>query len=366
MTDARRPDEHRIDSRSGAVRRAVRAWHRVRQALGWGPTRRARRVEDVVPVTQPMVLVSQIQRSGGTLLSQLLDDHPECFAYPHELAWGRPSKYFWPALGLTSEPNEMFDALDDPFTPTFLRSGYSKQSWHSPTRREVFPFVFDAELQRRLFASMVPNTPRAQRELLDAFLTSYFNAWLDYQNLYRPGKRFVTAFTPRVNMHAESAAGFFRDYPDGYLVSILRHPESWYESARRHDPGEYGDSSAALELWSRSLDASQLLRKSHGDRVILIVFEDLVLHTVSVMRALCGRIGLMWHSSLTVPTFNSMPIVADSSFEVRGHGVVSEAAVRLPTTEPSRRNEARWQDAIERYEASRRDCLQFCRPGLGS
>ena len=46
------------------------------------------RLEHLVPVTDPLVLVSQIQRSGGTLLSQLFDGHPECHAHPHELKIG--------------------------------------------------------------------------------------------------------------------------------------------------------------------------------------------------------------------------------------------------------------------------------------
>ena len=35
------------------------------------------RLDHVVPVREPLVLISQIQRSGGTLLSQLFDGHPE-------------------------------------------------------------------------------------------------------------------------------------------------------------------------------------------------------------------------------------------------------------------------------------------------
>jgi len=41
--------------------------------------------EHVSPVTSPLVLISQIQRSGGSLLSQLFDGHPEVHAHPHEL-----------------------------------------------------------------------------------------------------------------------------------------------------------------------------------------------------------------------------------------------------------------------------------------
>ena len=43
------------------------------------------RLKNTINVDQPLVLISQIARSGGTLLSQLFDMHPECHVHPHEL-----------------------------------------------------------------------------------------------------------------------------------------------------------------------------------------------------------------------------------------------------------------------------------------
>ena len=42
-------------------------------------------LEHISPVNSPLALISQIQRSGGSLLSQLFDGHPEIHAHPHEL-----------------------------------------------------------------------------------------------------------------------------------------------------------------------------------------------------------------------------------------------------------------------------------------
>ena len=39
--------------------------------------------QNVGPVTSPLALISQIQRSGGSLLSQLFDGHPEIHPHPH-------------------------------------------------------------------------------------------------------------------------------------------------------------------------------------------------------------------------------------------------------------------------------------------
>lgn len=47
-------------------------------------------------------------------------------------------------------------------------------------------------------------------------------AWLDYQSLYGLAKQYVSGFTPRVNMDAQSCDFFFRTWPDGWLISIGR------------------------------------------------------------------------------------------------------------------------------------------------
>jgi hypothetical protein len=55
-------------------------------------------------VRRPLILISQLPRSGGSLLSQLLDGHPELLVYPWEMKIGYPSKGKWPTLDLNATP----------------------------------------------------------------------------------------------------------------------------------------------------------------------------------------------------------------------------------------------------------------------
>src|SRR5215212_2021070 len=85
------------------------------------------RLERPVAVREPLVLISQIQRSGGTLLSQLLDAHPQLHAHPHELHIGYPrDKRDWPRLDLTRGPEEWFRALREAHVDRMLVGGYRK------------------------------------------------------------------------------------------------------------------------------------------------------------------------------------------------------------------------------------------------
>ena len=280
------------------------------------------RVEHVVPVREPLVLVSQIQRSGGTLLSQLFDGHPECHADPYELKFGHPKQANWPPLDL-ARPESWFEILRDPTVDERLRP--TARTKQPNAGRSVFPFVFLSRLQKAIFdACVAARPPEREREVLDCYFTSYFNAWLDNQSLYSGPKRVVTGFVPRLAMELGNVERFFAAYPEGTLISIVRDPRAWYVSAAKHFPKHYSDVEVALGLWRRSTEAAVEARERFGERVVLLTYEQLVLETEAAMRELAGRVGISMLPLLLQPTFNGRPIRANSSEAVGRYGVLQE------------------------------------------
>jgi hypothetical protein len=213
--------------------------------------------------------------------------------------------------------DDVLAQLDEGWPKRFAKDGYQKFSkWtekEHPGELRSYPFVFDAALQRRIFSTVLDTQPpRSQRDVLNAYLTSLFNAWLDYQNLYRAPKRWVTAFQPRVIMDDEkSLEGFFGDYPDGLLVTIVREPGAWLASFSRHVGG--GSVEELLDLWLESAQASLRAYHERPGQVVVLLFEDLVHKTAAVMRALAERMNIAFSDSLLEPTYNSMPVLSDSS-----------------------------------------------------
>ncbi len=294
----------------------------------YGHTCRIRR-EKRVEVTEPLVLISQIQRSGGTLLSQLFDGHPQCHAHPQELSIGYPKKMHWPDLDLDATPAGWFKMLFERPVLRAFEQGYTKYGRGIDENPEVFPFIFLPSLQKAIFDDCVrERTPRTARDVFNCYMTSYFNAWLDNQNLYAPGKRLVTAFVPRMGMDAENLRLFFQSYPDGRLLSIIRDPQSWWVSARKHKPDVYGDIDQALNFWLASTEAIRAARRQHGRSVHVLKFEDLVTDTEGTMRRLADYLGIDFDPCLLAPTFNGLPIKADSSYRVRDYGVITDPVTR--------------------------------------
>jgi hypothetical protein len=280
------------------------------------------RLAHVVAVTEPLVLISQIQRSGGTLLLQLLDAHPGLHIDPYELKIGHPKKHNWPPLDL-AQPERWFPMLY--FRGTVERIRRTERTQRPHSGRAVFPFLISPRLQRAIFDARVVDRPiGSERDVLDAYLTSYFNAWLDNHNLYAVPKRAVVGFTPRLAMDAGNVERYFAAYPDGTLISIVRDPRAWFASASKHRPRNYGDLETALDLWRTSTDAAIDAAARYGDRVLVLMYEQLVTEPEQTMRRVAERIGIEMSPVLLRPTFNGLPIRANSSEDVDGDGIRPE------------------------------------------
>jgi hypothetical protein len=263
-------------------------------------------------VRQPLLLISEIQRSGGTLLCQLLDGHPQLHVHPSELHIGRPNKYFWPNLNLAQPADALFEQLWETPALTHARDGYSKGGI---VDNRPLPFSFSASIQRRLFAyALELFGSNSQRDVLDAYLTSYFNAWLDYKYLDKRDPRYWVTFVPRLLFDPENRKRIFTDYPDGRIVSIIRHPVSWYASAVRYAPKFYKDLDTAIDLWKTSVTSALETKSAWAEKVLLLSFEDLVADHVRVVREVCGFAGIEMPPAPLLPTFNGWPIEANSSF----------------------------------------------------
>jgi hypothetical protein len=280
------------------------------------------RIEYSVPVREPLVLVSQIERSGGTLLSRLFDGHPECHAHPRELEIGYPNqKRHWPPIDL-DRPESWFEMLHEAHPGKYRRKGY----WSSKRGAERIPFLFSIQLQRTIFDTCVATrNVRSERDVLDCYFTSYFNAWLDNHNLYTGPKKVVTGFVPRLSLSLAEVERFFDDYPDGTLITTVRNPCGWYLSFRGHRDANV-EVEGALGLWRRSATVGLEAHERHPERVVVVLYEALVRDTETTMRRIADRIGITMYPGLLVPTFNGRPIAANSSSKVNGQGVLPERA----------------------------------------
>jgi hypothetical protein len=291
---------------------------------------RSRR-EAIVPVSEPLVLISQVQRSGGTLLNSLLDGHPELHVHPYELHIGHPTKADWPALDLENGPDAWLELLSEPVLAKLFAAGYRKK----PDMDEIenyptLPFTVVPTLIEHLFRLLCADRPPpSQRHVIDHYLTAFFNAWIDNQGLRDEPKRWVAAFAPRTAW-GDSRERFFGDYPDGRIVALLRDPRAWYASASGFS-GRYGELDEALALWQRGATEIAAAKRERPDKVLVITYEALVQDPERVMRGLAEWLGIAWAETLIVPTFNRLPVRPNSSYDLTATGIRDEPLERWRT-----------------------------------
>lgn len=272
------------------------------------------------PLHAPLILISQVHRSGGTLLSQLFDGHPALAAHPHELKIGHPTAEDWPRLDPALGADKNFRMLFEPRTVRFLRDGYIK----GERAAESLACFNVPRLQYRIFASLFGSkSPGDQRAILDYYFTAYFSAWLNYQGSLER-KQWVTAFAPRFAHDETSVTSFFESYPDGRLIQIVRDPKTWYPSAKHHEDRGSAElrPEEILQAWCNSAESIVRNKARFGDRVIVLRFEDLVGKTEPTMRHLARELGIAFNPILLEPTFNGQTIRANSSFAVEQSGVI--------------------------------------------
>jgi tetratricopeptide (TPR) repeat protein len=267
----------------------------------------------------PLALITQVQRSGGTLLSQLLDNHPQIFSHPQEIQIGMPRKWNWPHLNLSDNPEEWFAILFERRLPMHAAQGYAKADHNAKAAREIHPFDFDIIQMCRSFLSSVQETPpKTQRDILDAYFSAYFASWKDYRVTGQ--EKWIAGFSPRLISNRESVVNLRTDYPDGVIICCLRDPWSWFASCRRHHP-EYADITHAIALWKTSILSAWLAFEQEKSSVHLLTYTNLVENTEAEMRRLSSRLNIEFRPTLLQPTLLGRPILANSSYLVGDYGV---------------------------------------------
>ena len=124
---------------------------------------------------KPLILIGQIQRSGGTLLTQLFDNHPDLISHPYEIYIGYPKKWNWPILDLKKtkkNPNQIFEKLSSKVTKESLVFGYSKFS-NPENDNEIIDFKFNFNYQKILFNNLI-NKKKFKKK------RDVFNIWFTY------------------------------------------------------------------------------------------------------------------------------------------------------------------------------------------
>ena len=124
----------------------------------------------------------------------------------------------------------------------------------------TYPCILPPAFQRLIFLEEVARRSPigSEREILNCYMTSLFNGWLDNENLYGPDKRWVATCSPR--RFGPGASAILRALPERPPdLGPPRSPELVHLGS---GAGSRADAAALLESWKRS--AREMLEAARG------------------------------------------------------------------------------------------------------
>lgn len=239
-------------------------------------------------IQRKLIFITGASRSGTTLLSFVLRNHPEVFGL-------KELQYF----GQTWDPRE------------------SQRRFSRSQSIAAAAAMYACQEQGILAARITPSHRRAATELIDGLGDASANpavlfAGAVHQLTQMAGKQIPCEQTPRYIFYARA---LLEIYPAAHIVHMVRDPRAvmasqkmrWqrrrlaadgvkvprYQSLRvwvNYHPY------TVARLWSQATGAALAL--AQHPRVTLVKFEDLLQQPETTVRQLCGRLGLSYEASM--------------------------------------------------------------------
>ena len=177
----------------------------------------------------PLLISSQLQRSGGSLISQLFDSHPEILAHPWEIMVYK----------------EGIDKIHDKILKTekefnrLMRDGYKKGKFAKKKHR--FHFLTSK------FSQLLFNQEH-DKNFFDFYFDNFFKHWTNFNN-DSDKKKLITGFSPffcKGNLIKQ-----LNSHDRLNIIHIYRDPYSWWYSAKNFKD-IYKDISSIKNYWMKS------------------------------------------------------------------------------------------------------------------
>ncbi|QRN83283.1 sulfotransferase [Chloroflexota bacterium] len=228
-------------------------------------------------------------KAGTSLLTSLLDGHPEMVVYPEETLFFRR---FLPAIGGKSISEKL--ALADELLIHIFQWNQEEPPEHQKDYPDRDYSDIDFDKVHQTLAELIPSGEASDKVFLEAALQAFgqVSGSLITETHYWVEK------TPYNEFYADK---IFEWWPGAKCVHVIRDPRDNFISYKLKQP----DWNAKIFAWNwvRSTRAGLANQAKYGgDRYFLIQFEELLRNPEYETRRLAEFLGLDWDESLLQPT----------------------------------------------------------------
>jgi len=272
-------------------------------------------------------------RSGTTLMTSLLDDHPELLVFPEEYLYVRPRNT--PGEGTRS----VLDAL---FKDKVLLRLKGKKSilndiLGEDRKYDDFDYHRFDDAVNECFQLLLDN----KDETVGMSVTTLAFISLIYGYGHATGKETCSRWVvkhPHYELHWQQ---LFNDFPDAKMLYMVRDPRDVILSRTlkrnkkrylkrggnvatwKSEKASLRPSIGFLKGWEMSMNAFLQINEAVPGHVLLIRYDDLVSAPRDVMGEVSEFLGVPWQESLLTPSFLGTIWKGNSMQERTFHGVSS-------------------------------------------
>jgi len=240
----------------------------------------------------PLLISSQLQRSGGSLISQLFDDHPEILAHP------------WEIMVYKEGTDKIYDKIlkTEKELTRLMTNGYKKGKFAKKNHR--FHFLTSEFTQ-------ILSEEKYNKNFFNKYFDNFFKYWTNFKN-DNGQKKIITGFSPF--FCKGNLVNQLKSHKRLNIIHVYRDPYSWWYSAKNFKD-IYKDINSIKSFWMKSQMEALEAKCKFKDRVFIIHFNDIIKKRSQLMRFLCNKFSINYDRKLMFPTFNGEIIENDSSFK---------------------------------------------------
>ena len=271
-----------------------------------------------LPFDQRACFVAGPARSGTTLLTALLDGHPDLLVFPEETAYFATVRTKYAACSR----RDQFEYLTTGTLANVLFGGRCK--WGKRDYSHFRTAEFRRRFERRAF-----NPANTRRDLLVLLLETYADL------LGRPLDS-VRRWVEKTPANRDHLPAIFERFPRARVVLTLRDPRALLASQiqleqtrRQRRFSVY----LTVRHWltTARLVLAQREAASPDPRLRLVEYHHLIEKPEPLMREVCGFLGVEYHSALSTPTKMGRPWAGNSSAGQAFDAISTEPANRWRT-----------------------------------
>ncbi len=271
---------------------------------------------DLVNKHLPAIGIINSMRSGGNMLNRLLDSHPQLLTNHSETFFGifsdssEKSNYQLRRFKENYDKNfnikKIFRYLIE---NDFNHISSSKHGWVKTNYNQPLRYNYNYDLHYKHFHQSLKNFPDCKyRKILDIYTSSFFES---FSNLNTSKKKYFNTYWPNFSLYKTNIKNFFKIYPDGHLIFIVRDPLQWAASCKKRRPNQFSIGYVRSFYEKPILNCLDFIKSK--SKILIVDFDDLIFNTQNTMMMLLKQLKLDTNNSIsTKPTFHGKRIIGNS------------------------------------------------------